>query len=1145
MEGVQYENTTDDTSMDTSEPTTLTAEELAHIATLLTQVAENPFSYETQVEYITLLRRGLDLHRKSPNAHPSRYPLWNDLKAARLGMLERYRLTEDMFAEWIEDENEAGTDWSEVKTIFDAALELEPEFYIGPGAPSSTRLWKLYAEWTEEWARKVTKRGNITPDELDMFNNDAVLSTWETAVEQTKGAIHDSDLVWNGYRDAMMRIVEQHPEKRDELIKHVFQAYENRLGVVHSTLSQTFTDLSTFVTDYFPAEDYESTMVNANKVYAATNKLWEDREIFEARIKNARLEGNIAEEWMAFAEYIEWEKQSYLPKKTGRKNKAKATKQDRDDCAQRVIHLFERASLRWPTEPRVWEEMIFYALENNSNVTKNIAMLGRAALSCPWSGSLWSILFNALETAFKPFETLSAVKDKAMESGILENVGGKEEVLKLQVTWLNYQRRRATSQLSDEDEIELAELEVEQGAKTYGSSDSNFRLDRIWISLLCDLDKVSEARDVWKGLVQLHGDSHQFWLRWYTWEREFGEKKDVASLFNMAFQRIDKKLDWPEKIVETWKEWVEDECDAEDIQNMLLKLRKHTASIAERRQKEAEQAAASGAQAEAVEAAPVAQPAVQAETMDVEMGDGSGKRKFEDDTSEERDTKKAKSEDIPELPDAPNPELGKAPLPEASALKRDRENTTVIVRNLPADIEMVKVRQFFRDCGIINSLKLVKEADGNSSTATIEFDSLESVAAAKTRDMKKVGDNEISIQVGTGSTLYVTNFPPTADDGYIRKLFEPYGTIVDIRFPSLRYNTHRRFCYVQFTSATEARSSLALDGRKLGEKLNLSVKISDPNQKKDREGPVYEGREVFIRNIDFKVREDDIRAAFEKFGTIERINLPAAGPKKGTHKGFGFVVFSKKEEADASLALNKIALKSRMLDVSIATPNPGKVKFNNAVTGSASPEPDAMATDEPTEPSNRPTRDEINKKTFAILNLPDTINDARLRAILDPYGPLHKLTLRPDHAGAIVEYESVADAGKASMALPGTEIGGSTIRIGSVSELKQSKPVVRKDKGFESKKKQEEAKKEEEKKEGPRPKLFAPTSVSVRGRRQGGGMTRRGGFVGMVGKKVEEKKVEEKKEGDVEMGDADAGKGEGDGEKKGKSNEEFRKMFLK
>lgn len=98
---------------------------------------------------------------------------------------------------------------------------------------------------------------------------------------------------------------------------------------------------------------------------------------------------------------------------------------------------------------------------------------------------------------------------------------------------------------------------------------------------------------------------------------------------------------------------------------------------------------------------------------------------------------------------------------------------------------------------------------------------------------------------------------------------------------------------MQFTSPEEAQKATSLDGTQVGEKEALVVKISAPNQKKDREGAIYDGREVFIRNIDFRATEDDVRKAFEKFGVIERIKLPP-GTKKGTHKGFGFVTFSKK-----------------------------------------------------------------------------------------------------------------------------------------------------------------------------------------------------------------------------------------------------------
>lgn len=68
---------------------------------------------------------------------------------------------------------------------------------------------------------------------------------------------------------------------------------------------------------------------------------------------------------------------------------------------------------------------------------------------------------------------------------------------------------------------------------------------------------------------------------------------------------------------------------------------------------------------------------------------------------------------------------------------------------------------------------------------------------------------------------------------------------MDVRFPSLKYNSHRRFCYVQFMSSEQAQRATQLDGKQLGEKERLVAKISAPNQKKDRSGPVY-GFQILI-----------------------------------------------------------------------------------------------------------------------------------------------------------------------------------------------------------------------------------------------------------------------------------------------------------
>ncbi len=116
-----------------------------------------------------------------------------------------------------------------------------------------------------------------------------------------------------------------------------------------------------------------------------------------------------------------------------------------------------------------------------------------------------------------------------------------------------------------------------------------------------------------------------------------------------------------------------------------------------------------------------------------------------------------------------------------------------------------------------------------------------------------------------------------------------YGEIVDVRFPSLKYNTHRRFCYVQFKSSGQARAATERDGEVIG-KLKLVAKISDPGVKQDRQGAVHEGRELYVANLDWSATEDEVKQVFSKYGTVEKIRIPTN--IAGKSKGIAFVVFS-------------------------------------------------------------------------------------------------------------------------------------------------------------------------------------------------------------------------------------------------------------
>ena len=79
-------------------------------------------------------------------------------------------------------------------------------------------------------------------------------------------------------------------------------------------------------------------------------------------------------------------------------------------------------------------------------------------------------------------------------------------------------------------------------------------------------------------------------------------------------------------------------------------------------------------------------------------------------------------------------------------------------------------------------------------------------------------------------------------------------------------------------------------------------------------------------------------------------------------------------------------------------------------------------------------------RTIALMNVPDTVNNARVQVLVEKYGQLVKVSLRPDHQGAIVEYLDAADAGKASLGLEGHEIvPGRKLRVGTVPEMLKEK----------------------------------------------------------------------------------------------------------
>ncbi|HEX5420761.1 MAG TPA: RNA-binding protein [Gammaproteobacteria bacterium] len=84
---------------------------------------------------------------------------------------------------------------------------------------------------------------------------------------------------------------------------------------------------------------------------------------------------------------------------------------------------------------------------------------------------------------------------------------------------------------------------------------------------------------------------------------------------------------------------------------------------------------------------------------------------------------------------------------------------------------------------------------------------------------------------------------------------------------------------------------------------------------------------IYVGNLSYTVTEEQLRAAFVKFGNVTRVNL-IIDRETGRSKGFGFVEMPEDSSADAAIkALNGTELDGRSMKISEARPRERRPRF--------------------------------------------------------------------------------------------------------------------------------------------------------------------------------------------------------------------------
>ncbi|KAK3010112.1 hypothetical protein RJ639_010711 [Escallonia herrerae] len=257
----------------------------------------------------------------------------------------------------------------------------------------------------------------------------------------------------------------------------------------------------------------------------------------------------------------------------------------------------------------------------------------------------------------------------------------------------------------------------------------------------------------------------------------------------------------------------------------------------------------------------------------------------------------------------------------------------VFVKNLSDSVDNVKVQELFQKFGNILSCKVAMFEDGKSKGyGFVQFESEESANAAieelngtifEDKQMYvgkfvKKSDRILPSPDAKYTNLYMKKLDLDVTEELLKEKFSEFGKIVSLVVSKDENGASRGFGFVNFDSPDNARRALeAMNGLQLGSKVLYVARAQKKAEheqllrrqfedKRKEQMLKYQGSNVYVKNIDDDVTDDELREHFSQCGTITSAKLMR--DDKGASKGFGFVCFSTPDEAIKAVNTYHVAI---------------------------------------------------------------------------------------------------------------------------------------------------------------------------------------------------------------------------------------------
>ena len=851
----------------------LTDEESAQLSQLSERLQKQPPDLPSHMEFVKLLHDGFARH-VAAGGKPGDFSLLSDLRGAREAASRAVPIGEVLWLDWLHDERLLAQNRVAQTQLLDLLQRAITE------EPASIALWRCYGDhiyylWSMAFDVDSHPDEFWTTAEKDAakakFTRAQLMLVWEQAVAATQHNIQDGNVIWDRYMEVVLSDPAAAPS--EQRANEIRSKFENRLlKYPHRTWEGTFSAFSKLVSAAVSNRDYEKIMQDIHQKSTQVRENYEHRAAHEQRISQARNNGDEEAERQAYTDYLAWE--------VGNSGVF---------SFPYINSLYERAVTRFWNNSTLWTAYVEYLISNASDMTSLLSTLERATRHCPWSGDLWSHRLWTMEKVGKTYQEVETLKHQATATGLLE-LGGWEELIKFHTTYCGYLSRKAFEQGATEEQLDIAHIGIVSaieyinsfGKKSVGEEwrgDPQYRLERTQIEFLTQRGEIDQARDIWKQLVKSQHDRRDFWNRYYMWEMvawakyATAEKKlthtklQASAEAILALQEALKyhaTMDNPETILALYQTHCEQHESFEVVQSSVIQCRELHTIISGRRYKEYEAAAQQHYDR-------TTEPNVHDNGEQDANQSLKRKRSLTNSEVDPHQNKKAKDQQT-----------------------RDREHTTLIVRNFPSETTYNQIRRLFTDkAGEVKKIKKFG-ANNDNSVVIVEMETQAGAELARGQ-IRTFGDSKLDIRDYSRASLWCTNYPAAADEAYIRDLFQPFGEILEVRFPSTTTNARRRFCYIDFANPDDAvRAESTLNGKVMEGGDKLKALISDPLRQEERESAIDEQREVYIHGLEFHASRDDVREFFEQCGTVVSVRLPRQERNPKLNAGFGHVQFETK-----------------------------------------------------------------------------------------------------------------------------------------------------------------------------------------------------------------------------------------------------------